>query len=234
MPKGERERGCEAGGRGEMVVGACVDCEREGGMDMERSEVGVLSSTAEDEGCWLVCRVVIWSCCRRIMLSRRLTCPSCSYSSSWCSSPRLGARSWWGLCGQGPRLRDEGLSCISPGAGTAGSLRLRCMRTLERRRARSTSRRMLPADGRRESSCWMPAFMAAVAASECGEAAMARVAEGEWVREVPLAACGEGGRVLRSGGMVLRSGGMAAGGEVTMTAGGVRLRAGGAGDGGLR
>ena len=51
----------------------------------------------------------------------------------------------------------------------------------------------------------MPAFMAAVAASECGdEADMVRVLEGEWVREVPLEgeACGEGGRVLRSGGMV--------------------------------
>lgn len=54
----------------------------------------------------------------------------------------------------------------------------------------------------------MPAFMTAVAASECGEDAdMVRAADGEWVREVevPLEAegdaCGEGGRVFRSGGM---------------------------------
>lgn len=136
---------------------------------MERSEVGVLSSTAEEEDggcCWLVWRAVICSCCWRIMLRSRFTCPSCSYSSSWCSSPRLGARSCCGLCGHGPLLRAGGLCCISPGEGMAGSLRLRFMRTLERRRARSTSRRMLPDESLRESSLWMPAFMAAVAASE--------------------------------------------------------------------
>jgi hypothetical protein len=49
---------------------------------------------------------------------------------------------------------------------------------LDRRRARSTSLRMLPEEGRR-SSFWMPAFIAAVAASECGEAAMVRDAEGD-------------------------------------------------------
>jgi hypothetical protein len=40
-------------------------------MDIERSEVGVLSSTAEVEGCWLAWRVEIWACCVRIMLRRR-------------------------------------------------------------------------------------------------------------------------------------------------------------------
>lgn len=84
----------------------------------------------------------------------RTTWPSCSYSSSWCSSPRLGALSWCGLCGQGPeREREDGLICISPGAGRAGSLRLRFIRMLDRRRARSTSRRMEPLEVRRESSC---------------------------------------------------------------------------------
>jgi hypothetical protein len=73
---------------------------------------------------------------------------------------------------------------------------------LERRRARSTSRCMLPEEGLRVSSLWIPAFMAAVAASEWGEEVMLRDAEGEWLREVPAGgdARGEGGSVLRSGG----------------------------------
>lgn len=80
------------------------------------------------------------------------------------------------------------------------------MRTLDRRRWRSTSRRMLPEEGRRESSFWMPAFMAAVAASEWGEVAdMVREADGDCVREAPLEvegeAWGDGGSVFRSGGM---------------------------------
>lgn len=77
------------------------------------------------------------------------------------------------------------------------------MRMLDRRRARSASLRMLPEDGRRWSSFWMPAFIAAVAASECGEAAMVRDAEGDWLREAPLEAGGdwrgEGGSVFKSG-----------------------------------
>jgi hypothetical protein len=82
------------------------------------------------------------------------------------------------------------------------------MRMLDRRRARSTSRRMLPDEERRVSSVWIPAFMAAVAASECGEAAMVREAEGDWLREVLWMGGegevrGEGGRELMSGGMLL-------------------------------
>jgi hypothetical protein len=65
-------------------------------------------------------------------------------------------------------------------------LRFRFMRMLDRRRARSTSRRMLPDEERRVSSFWIPAFMAAVAASECGEEAIFREAEGDWLRDVPL------------------------------------------------
>jgi hypothetical protein len=83
------------------------------------------------------------------------------------------------------------------------------MRMLERRRARSTSRCMLPDEGLRVSSLWIPAFMAAVAASEWGDEVMLREAEGEWLREVPAGgdARGEGGSVLRSGGdMVGRRG----------------------------
>jgi hypothetical protein len=53
---------------------------------------------------------------------------------------------------------------------------------LDRRRARSTSLRMLPEEGRRVSSLWMPAFMAAVAASECGEVAMVREFVGDSLR----------------------------------------------------
>lgn len=57
MPKGECERGWFVIGMGEMA--ACdgwAECER----DMERSEVGVLSSTADEEGCcWWACRVDI-------------------------------------------------------------------------------------------------------------------------------------------------------------------------------
>ena len=77
------------------------------------------------------------------------------------------------------------------------------MRTLDRRRARSTSRRMLPDEGRRVSSFWIPAFIAAVAASECGDEAMVREADGDWLRDVPLDGdwSGEGGRLLMSGGM---------------------------------
>jgi hypothetical protein len=88
-------------------------------------------------------------------------------------------------------------------------LRFKFMRMLERRRARSTSRRILPDEERRVSSFWMPAFMAAVAASECGEDAMpeAREAEGDWLRDVPLEAVGDWrgdeGSVLRSGAMAV-------------------------------
>jgi len=72
-PNGERDRGWVADGKGETIGGEmCVDCVSEGGMDMERSEVGVLSSTAEAEGCcWFAWRVLIWVCWERIMLSRR-------------------------------------------------------------------------------------------------------------------------------------------------------------------
>ena len=82
------------------------------------------------------------------------------------------------------------------------------MRMLDRRRARSTSLRMLPDEDRRVSSFWMPAFIAAVAARECGEEeAMLREAEGDWLREVPLEgdgdASGDGGRELMSGGMAV-------------------------------
>ena len=73
---------------------------------------------------------------------------------------------------------------------------------LDRRRARSTSLRILPEEGRRVSSLCMPAFMAAVAAREWGEEAdMVREAEGDWFREAPLEGegeCGLAGRVFRS------------------------------------
>jgi hypothetical protein len=70
---------------------------------------------------------------------------------------------------------------------------------------------MLPDDGRRVSSFWMPAFMAAVAASECGEdedaVAMVREAEGDWLRDVSLGgegeASGDGGSELMSGGIAV-------------------------------
>jgi hypothetical protein len=85
----------------------------------------------------------------------------------------------------------------------AGSFRLRFMRMLDRRRARSTSLRILPDEVRRVSSLCMPAFMAAVAASEWGDVAdMVREAEGDWFRETPVEgegeACGLAGRVFRS------------------------------------
>jgi hypothetical protein len=69
MPYGERERGCavEPIGMGETLEWGSDDC----GRDMERSEVGVLSSTAEEAFgicCW---RAVIWTCCWRIMFRRR-------------------------------------------------------------------------------------------------------------------------------------------------------------------
>lgn len=72
-PKGERDRGCAADGKGEVTGGEmCVECESDGGIDMERSEVGVPSSTAKAEGCgWLAWGVLIWACWLRIMLSRR-------------------------------------------------------------------------------------------------------------------------------------------------------------------
>ena len=84
---------------------------------------------------------------------------------------------------------------------------------LDRRRARSTSLRMLPEEGRR-SSFWIPAFITAVAANECGEAAMVRAAEGDALREVLMLwlppgcgleargdCSGEGGSVFKSGAM---------------------------------
>jgi hypothetical protein len=70
---------------------------------------------------------------------------------------------------------------------------------LDRRRARSTSLRILPDEVRRVSSLCMPAFMAAVAARE---ADMVREAEGDWLRDAPFEgegeACGLAGRVFRS------------------------------------
>jgi hypothetical protein len=59
-PKGEWERGWFVVGIGERGKGEMAACEgcADWGRDMERSEVGVLSSTAEDEGgCWLAWRV---------------------------------------------------------------------------------------------------------------------------------------------------------------------------------
>jgi hypothetical protein len=50
--------------------------------------------------------------------------------------------------------------------------------------------------------------MAAVAASECGEAAMVREAEGDWLREVLLVGT-EGEASGEGGGSELMSGGMA-------------------------
>jgi hypothetical protein len=116
------------------------------------------------------------------------------------------------------RFRDDGLICISPGAGTLGSLRLRFMRMLERRRAWSTSRLIEPLDPRRDSSFWMPAFRAAAAASECGGVCEMggdcdRVREGSVGVVDAILECttlgeaegeGEGGSEFRSGGMALR------------------------------
>jgi hypothetical protein len=68
---------------------------------------------------------------------------------------------------------------------------------------------MLPDEDRRVSSFWMPAFMAAVAASECGEdaAAMLREADGDWLRDESLGgdgdASGDGGSELMSGGIAV-------------------------------
>lgn len=82
---------------------------------------------------------------------------------------------------------------------------------LDLRRARSTSLRMLPEDWRLRSSFWMPAFMVAAAARECGG-----VCEGEcdmvvrlwwsvgetrdW-RGMPTGEGDEGGSEFRSGGI---------------------------------
>lgn len=69
-PYGERERGCDTvpGSGGMLGWEAGANC----GIDMDRSDVGVLSSTAEEEPCcWLAWRVVIWACCWRIMLRSR-------------------------------------------------------------------------------------------------------------------------------------------------------------------
>jgi hypothetical protein len=93
-------------------------------------------------------------------------------------------------------------------------LRLMFMRMEDLLRARSTSRRMEPEpdEVRRDSSLWMPAFMAAAAASEVGGVCEV---DGEWVRELSCVLLdailewtgeaedeGEGGSELRSGGMV--------------------------------
>lgn len=149
--------------------------------------------------------------CEGIMLELRTTCPSCSYSNSWCNSPRLGVLSW-------PLLLELGLLCISPGAGRPGSFKFRFIRMLDLRRARSTSRRMLPDDCRRESSCWIPAFIVAAAARECGGVweALGECARVDMVVDADVGAVGfiailavrgvdegdgDGGSEFRSGGM---------------------------------
>ena len=84
---------------------------------------------------------------------------------------------------------------------------MRFIRMLDLRRARSTSLRMEPIDGRR-SSFWMPAFMAAAAASECGAVCetggdCARVGEAAVGVGVVAVDGLEGGRLLRSGGILM-------------------------------
>lgn len=89
---------------------------------------------------------------------------------------------------------------------------------LERRRACSTSLRIEPMDGRRDSSFWIPAFSAAAAASECGGECDTG-GEGEWLRKASVVevevgwamrVCSgepdddlDGGSELRSGGIVI-------------------------------
>lgn len=65
-PKGECERGW---GTGDMPWWAW-DWDMDMDMDIERSDVGVLSSTAEVDCCW-AWRVEICACWVRIMLRRR-------------------------------------------------------------------------------------------------------------------------------------------------------------------
>jgi hypothetical protein len=89
---------------------------------------------------------------------------------------------------------------------------------LERRRARSTSRLMEPLDVRRDSSFWMPAFMAAAAASECGgvcdtggdcDTAREGSPDVDWVILLCIGEAdgdGEGGNEFRSGGIALAGG----------------------------
>lgn len=126
-------------------------------------------------------------------MARPTTCPSCSCSSSWCSSPRLGARSRSVnrpcLSGSDPGLAlRPGLGPPSAAVWFPGSFRFKCMRALDLRRSIPRA----------------PALKAAVAASECGE-----YDEGDGGEtDVPLFAGGimreedgerEGGRELRSG-----------------------------------
>lgn len=88
---------------------------------------------------------------------------------------------------------------------------------LDRRLARSTSLRIEPEPllARRDSSCCMPAFIAAAAASECGGVwepgggeACVRVGSGlagamrDCSGEAEAEGDGEGGKEFRSGGMV--------------------------------
>jgi len=50
----------------------CVECESDGGIDMERSDGTISRQSSFAEGCgWLAWRVLIWACWLRIMLSRR-------------------------------------------------------------------------------------------------------------------------------------------------------------------
>ena len=158
------------------------------------------------------------------------TWASCSCSSSWCSSPRLGVRAWWGspvaMVGEPPirgglvvwkawpmEVRGS-LPCISPGPGREGSFRLMFMTAVDLRRS------LLPTCGdallrlelveeRRESCCCMPALMLAAAANEKDDDRGDGVCR-RWVSAVLVKtrdwwgeAFGErdGGRELRSGAM---------------------------------
>jgi hypothetical protein len=111
------------------------------------------------------------------------TCASCSSSSDWCSSPRLGCRLWWWGSPE-YRMGEPLIRCglevrkgcpaearrspvwSSPGPGRAGSFRV--MAALDLLLSRREKAGEPESEGRRES-CWMPALMLAAAASETEE-----------------------------------------------------------------
>lgn len=114
------------------------------------------------------------------------TCPSCSASSSWCSSPRLGALWWFGSAVEDDRLRRPGLRCvgaeaswtISPGAGIEGSLSWRLSRTLDRRRLVDTEVRAWRASELEEE----PFCMTSVSMAQCTAAQLSLRGDGSRCR----------------------------------------------------
>lgn len=125
---------------GRPDIDPCRETDCSNGCWLNVTGASVVCSLAD---CCCACILFSWSCCMRIMCRRRFACASCSSSSFWWSSPRLG---WRWRCGSIAPLsaidRRPSLGlllllvCISPGPGKL-SLSAKLVIKLDLRRSRT-------------------------------------------------------------------------------------------------